>query len=598
MDVVHKNGDKIDGARLAKELGCSVVEISALKGHGVAAAAGAAVKAAEGVKTSPRHSFSGGVEHTLAHIEEAALHSLPDERQRFFSIKLFERDKEIIEKLGLKPEQVAHIEQDIRRLEAELEDDSESIITAERYTYIDSIIKDCIKIKNKGILSVSDKIDRVVTNRVLALPIFAAAMFVVYFVSVATAGRLAADWVGDGLFGEGWRFFGAWVPGIPALMGKIFESVNCAGWLQSLIVDGVIAGVGAVLSFVPQIFILFIFLAFLEACGYMVRAAFIMDRFFRLFGLSGKSFIPILVGTGCGVPGIMASRTIENVSDRKMTVITTTFIPCSAKLPVIALFAGALFGGAWWVAPGAYFVGLAAIACSGVILKKTEMFAGGAAPFVMELPAYRLPSAANILRSAWERSCSFIKKAGTVILLAAVFVWLASNFGLGKGGLGMTGMEKSVLAAFGKIIAPIFAPLGWGDWQAAVATLTGLIAKENVVGTLRILCNAADGGAETWKTALAARFTALSAFSFLTFNLLCAPCVAALGAIRQEMNNALWFWGAVGYQCGFAYFVSLCIYQFGTLFSSGRFGLWTVIAFLSAAGFLFMLLRRNCNISR
>jgi ferrous iron transport protein B len=591
MDVVRKSGDKIDTARLAKELGCRVVEISALKGQGVAEAAGAAVNAAQGVKTIPRHSFSGGVEHTLAHIEEAVLHNMPDERQRFFSIKLFERDKKITEKLGLTPEQVAHIEQDIKRREAELEDDSESIITAERYTYIDSIIKDCIKIKNKGTLSVSDKIDRVVTNRFLALPIFAAAMFAVYFVSVATIGRFAAGWVGDGVFGDGWRLFGAWVPGIPVLAGKALESINCAGWPQGLIVDGIIAGVGAVLGFVPQIFLLFIFLAFLEACGYMTRVAFIMDRFLRRFGLSGKSFIPILIGTGCGVPGIMASRTIENDSDRKMTVITTTFIPCSAKLPVIALFAGALFGGAWWVAPCAYFVGMAAIACSGVILKKTTMLAGGAAPFVMELPAYRLPTAANTLRSAWERAYSFVKKAGTVILAAAVLVWLASNFGWGKDGFGMVGMENSILAAFGKIIAPIFAPLGWGDWQAAVATLTGLIAKENVVGTLRILCDAADSGSENWRAALAASFTALSAFSFLTFNLLCAPCAAAIAAIWQEMGSVKWFWGAICYQCGFAYFVSLCIYQFGTLFSSDRFGFWTVIAFILTAGFLFMLLR-------
>ncbi|MDR2941620.1 MAG: ferrous iron transport protein B, partial [Treponema sp.] len=460
MDIVHRNGDKINTAQLAKELGCQVVEISALKGHGVSDAAETAVKAADGVKTIPRHSFSGSVEHTLAHIEEAVLHNLPQEQQRFFSIKLFERDNKIIEKLGLKPEQVAHIDGDIKRREAELEDDSESIITAERYTYIDSIIKDCIKIKNKGKLSVSDKIDKIVTNRILALPIFALVMFIVYFVSVTTVGTLVTGWANDGVFGDGWHLFGTsvWVPGVPVLLGNALKAVNCADWLQSLILDGIVAGVGAVLGFVPQMFILFIFLAFLEACGYMARIAFIMDRIFRRFGLSGKSFIPILIGTGCGVPGIMASRTIENDRDRKMTIMTTTFIPCSAKLPVIALIAGALFNGAWWVAPSAYFTGIAASICSGVILKKTKMFAGDAAPFVMELPAYHWPTVINILRSMWERGWSFIKKAGTIILLAAIVVWFASNFGWKEGGFGMVDMEKSVLAVFGRVIAPIFAP--------------------------------------------------------------------------------------------------------------------------------------------
>ncbi|MDR2719104.1 MAG: ferrous iron transport protein B [Treponema sp.] len=594
MDIVKKNGDKIDSARLAHELGCEVAEISALKGHGIAEASDAAVKAANGVKTIPRHSFSGGVEHTLAHIEEAVLHNLPDERQRFFSIKLFERDKKIIEKLELKPEQVAHIEQDIKRRETELEDDSESIITAERYTYIDSIIKDCIKIKNKGKLSVSDKIDKIVTNRILALPIFAAVMFIVYFVSVTTVGTIATGWANDGVFGDGWHLFGSgvWIPGVPVLLGNLLEAINCAGWLQGLILDGIVAGVGAVLGFVPQMFILFIFLAFLEACGYMARIAFIMDRIFRRFGLSGKSFIPILIGTGCGVPGIMASRTIESDRDRKMTIMTTTFIPCSAKLPIIALIAGALFGGTWWVAPSAYFIGIAAIICSGVILKKTKMFAGDVAPFVMELPAYHLPTVINILRSMWERGWSFIKKAGTIILLATIIVWFASNFGWGEDGFGMVDMEESLLAKIGGLIVPIFTPLGWGRWQAAVAALTGLIAKENVVGTFGILYGfgeVTEDGAEIWG-ALAASFTTLAAFSFLVFNLLCAPCFAAMGAIKREMNNMKWFWAAIGYQCGLAYIVSLCIYQFGMMFS-GHCGAGTVAAFLLTAGFLFMLFR-------
>jgi ferrous iron transport protein B len=571
MDIVHKNGDKIDTQRLAKDLGCQIVEISALKGTGVFEATETAVRAADCVKTVPRHGFSGGVEHTLAHIEEAVLHNLPDERQRFFSIKLFERDKKIIEKLGLAPDRIDHIEQDIKRCETELEDDSESIITAERYAYIDSIIKDCIKIKNKGALSVSDKIDKVVTNRVLALPIFAAVMFIVYFVSVTTVGSIATDWANDGVFGEGWHLFGTavWVPGVPAMLGSALEAINCAQWLQGLILDGIVAGVGAVLGFVPQMFILFIFLAFLEACGYMARIAFIMDRIFRRFGLSGKSFIPILIGTGCGVPGIMASRTIENDRDRKMTIMTTTFIPCSAKLPIIALIAGALFDGAWWVAPSAYFIGITAIICSGLVLKKTKMFAGDVAPFVMELPAYHLPTALNLLRSMWERGWSFIKKAGTIILLATIVVWFASNFGFGDNGFGMVDMEKSVLAAFGRTIAVIFAPLGWGTWQAAVAAITGLIAKENIVGTFGILYGFGDAenGLSVWN-ALAASFTTLAAYSFLVFNLLCAPCFAAIGAIKQEMNNRKWFWAAIGYQCGLAYAVSLCIYQLGMLFSS------------------------------
>ena len=600
MDVVHKNGDKIDSERLAKELGCLIVEISALKGSGVTEAANMAVKAAEGIKTVPQHSFSGGVEHTLAHIEEAVLHDLPQEEQRFFAIKLFERDTKITRKLELRDDQIEHIEQDIMRRETEMNDDSESIITAERYAYIDSIIKDCIKIKNKGRLSVSDKIDKVITNRFLALPIFAAVMFIVYFVSVTTVGTIATDWANEGLFGEGWHFFGLWVPGIPVLLGGFLEAINCAEWLQSLLLDGIVAGVGAVLGFVPQMFILFIFLAFLEACGYMARIAFIMDRIFRRFGLSGKSFIPILIGTGCGVPGIMASRTIESDRDRKMTVMTTTFIPCSAKLPIIALVAGALFHGTWWVAPSAYFIGIAAIICSGIILKKTKMFAGDVAPFVMELPAYHMPTVINILRSMWERGYSFIKKAGTIILLATIFVWFAVNFGWSEEGFGMVDMENSVLARLGSGIAPIFAPLGWGNWQSAVAAITGLVAKENVVGTFGILygfAEVAEDGAEIWSL-LAASFTTLTAYSFLVFNLLCAPCFAAMGAIRREMNNAKWFWAAIGYQCGLAYIVSLCIYQFGKLFSAGSFGFGTVVALLLTAGFLFLLFRPATKMSK
>ncbi|MDR0293757.1 MAG: ferrous iron transport protein B [Oscillospiraceae bacterium] len=622
MDVVDRNGDKIDTARLAKELGCQVVAISALKGTGISEAAQAAVTAADGAKTVPQHSFSGGVEHTLAHIEEAVLHNLPQERQRFFAIKLFERDAKIIERLTLTPEQISHIEEDIKRREEELDDDSESIITAERYTYIDSIIQGCVKIKNKGRLSVSDKIDKVITNRWLALPIFAAVMFIVYFVSVTTVGTIATDWANDGVFGDGWHLagigssayeealegfdegliaeepdpadFGVWVPGVPVLIENGLNAINCADWLQGLILDGIVAGVGAVLGFVPQMLILFIFLAFLEACGYMARIAFIMDRIFRRFGLSGKSFIPILIGTGCGVPGIMASRTIESDRDRKMTIMTTTFIPCGAKLPIIALIAGAIFGGAWWVAPSAYFVGIAAIICSGIILKKTKLFAGDAAPFVMELPAYHWPTVLNVLRSMWERGWSFIKKAGTIILLATIFVWLASSFGWGEDGFGMVDMNDSILAKIGGFIAPLFAPLGWGDWQSSVAAITGLIAKENVVGTFGILFGfgeVAENGREVW-TNLAAHYTVLAAYSFLLFNLLCAPCFAAMGAIRREMNNAKWFWFAVGYQCVFAYIVALCVYQLGLLFSAGSFGVGTAAAFALTAGFVFMLARK------
>jgi ferrous iron transport protein B len=614
MDVVQKNGDKINTEALGKILGCPVAGISALKGTGIMEAAEMALAMTKDGKTLPQHRFSGKVEHALAHIEEAALHSLSEGQQRWYSIKLFERDEKVIAKLGLSPEKLKHIETDIKDCEEELGDDSESIITSERYAYIDSVIHQCLKIKDKGRLSISDKIDRVVTNRVLALPIFALVMFIVYFVSVSTVGTLVTDWANDGVFGEGWHLFGigsaafeeaagageadpadfgVWVPGVPVLLGNALDAIHCAEWLQGLILDGIVAGVGAVLGFVPQMLILFVFLAFLEGSGYMARIAFIMDRIFRRFGLSGKSFIPILIGTGCGVPGIMSSRAIESDRDRKMTVMTTTFIPCSAKLPIIALIAGALFGGAWWVAPSAYFVGIAAIVCSGVLLKKTKLFAGDVSPFVMELPAYHWPTAGNILRSMWERGWSFIKKAGTIILLATVFVWFASSFGWSEEGFGMVDMNESVLALLGSAIAWIFAPLGWGNWQSAVAAITGLIAKENVVGTFGILfgfAEVAEDGAEIWGE-LAASFTVLSAYSFLVFNLLCAPCFAAMGAIKREMNNLKWFWIAIGYQCGFAYIVSLWVYQFGMLFGAGAFGAGTIAALILAGVFCYLLFR-------
>ncbi|MDR2753015.1 MAG: ferrous iron transport protein B, partial [Oscillospiraceae bacterium] len=517
----------------------------------------------------------------------AALHGLPQEQQRFFAIKLFERDEKIAKKLGLAADLQAHIEEDIHRREETLENNSESIIIAERYSYISGIIEGCVKIKHKGKRSVSDKIDRIITNRWLALPIFALVMFIVYFVSVTTVGAFVTDWTNEVLFGEI----------IPPALESGLNAIHCADWLQGLVLDGIVAGVGAVLGFVPQMLLLFAFLAFLEACGYMARIAFILDRIFRKFGLSGKSFIPILIGTGCGVPGIMASRTIENERDRRITVMTTTFIPCSAKLPIIALVAGALLHGAWWVAPSAYFVGMAAIVCSGILLKKTKLFSGDAAPFVMELPAYHWPTPLNILRSMWERGWSFIKKAGTIILLATVLVWAASSFGFAGGRFAMVEMNDSLLAKVGGWIAPIFAPLGWGEWRAAVAAITGLIAKENVVGTFGILygfAEVAENGAEIWSL-LAAAFTSLSAYSFLVFNLLCAPCFAAMGAIRREMNSAKWFWLAIGYQCGFAYIVSLCVYQIGLLVSTGQFGVATAVAFALLAGFLFLLLRPDAT---
>ena len=585
MDIIEKNGDKLNTKNLSKELGCTVVEISALKGTGVMEAANKAVEVAKsGVLQIPKHKFAGCVEHALAHIEEAVIHNLPEEQQRWYAIKIFERDEKVIEQLKIAEKIATHVEEDIKRCEDEMDDDAESIITNERYVYISSIIEDCFVRRNKGGHTVSDKIDEIVTNRWLALPIFAVVMFIVYYVSVTTVGSILTDWTNDTLFGE-------WI--IPAVQ-KGLDAISCAPWLSGLIVDGIISGVGAVLGFVPQMLVLFAFLAFLESCGYMARIAFIMDRIFRKFGLSGKSFIPMLIGTGCGVPGIMASRTIENDRDRKMTIITTTFIPCSAKLPIIALIAGALFNGASWVAPSAYFIGVVAIICSGIILKKTKIFVGEPAPFVIELPAYHMPTVSNILRSMWERGSSFIKKAGTVILLSTIFIWFSENFGFADGGFGMVdNMNDSILASIGGILAPIFKPLGWGDWKATVSAITGLIAKENVVGTFGILYGfgeVAENGSEIWGS-LAGSMTALAAYSFLIFNLLCAPCFAAMGAIKREMNNAKWFWFAIGYQTLLAYCASLCVYQIGMLFTDGIFGIGTVAAIIIIAIFLYLFFR-------
>ena len=594
MDVVRKNGDLIDIESLSKELGCQVVEISALKNEGVKVASEKAVEAAVGkCAKAPIHKFAPEIEAALEEIETYLTDDISEEQKRFYAIKLFERDEKIAETMKTVPDVTAIIE----RLEKDQDDDAESIITNERYSYISSIIDGCYKRKKKSGDNISDKIDRIVTNRWLALPIFALVMFVVYYVSVTTVGTWATDWANDGLFGEGWNLFGISslpIPGIPQMLEGFLVSIGCAVWLQSLILDGIVGGVGAVLGFVPQMLVLFAFLAFLEACGYMARIAFIMDRIFRKFGLSGKSFIPMLIGTGCGVPGVMASRTIENDRDRKMTIMTTTFIPCGAKLPIIALISGALFGGAAWVAPSAYFVGIAAIICSGVILKKTKIFAGDPAPFVMELPAYHMPTAKNVLRSMWERASSFIKKAGTVILLSTVFIWFLQSFGMEAGRFGMVeNMNDSLLAALGGGIAWIFAPLGWGHWKAAVAAITGLIAKENVVGTFGVLygfAEVAEDGVEMWGT-LAASFTIFSAYSFLVFNLLCAPCFAAIGAIKREMNNAKWTWFAIGYQTILAYTASLCIYQLGTFFTGGGFTIWTGVALFIVIGFLFLLFR-------
>ena len=702
MDVVRKNGDQINIAELSRQLGCKVMEISALKGEGIMEAAEAAINAAKTAKTVPMHTFSGPVEHAIAHIEEAALHDLPQERQRWYAIKIFERDSKVLEQLNIPKDKLAHIETDIKAAETELDDDAESIITNERYVYIADVIKACYKKKNAGKLSVSDKIDRVVTNRWLGLPIFAVVMFLVYYIAMVTVGSSATDWANDGLFGDGWHLFGigsgeyeevsdnytaasqaleafgveidteaedfdsaavleqmkavapeaesatvtvedeetlketemtayfsaipedadedttvamtyqdavaymeengfdepdpaaygVWVPGIPVLIENGLDSIGCADWLKGLILDGIVAGVGAVLGFVPQMLVLFLLLAFLEACGYMARIAFVLDRVFRKFGLSGKSFIPILIGTGCGIPGIMASRTIENERDRRMTIMTTTFIPCGAKVPFIAMIAGALFGGSPWVSTSAYFIGMAAIIISGIMLKKSKLFAGDPAPFVMELPAYHWPTLGNVLRSMWERGWSFIKKAGTIILLSTIFVWFTTYFGVVDGAFQMLSedqIDHSILAAIGNLIAWIFTPLGWGNWQAAVASITGLVAKENIVGTLGILY----GGGDTSVYAnLAQAFTGLAGYSFLVFNLLCAPCFAAIGAIKREMNNAKWTWAAIGYQCGFAYVISLMIYNIGLLFQ-GTFSFWTVVAIALLACMIYLLVRKN-----
>ena len=594
MDVVNRNGDKINTEELSRQLGCKVVEISALKGNGVTEAAEAAIEASKGEKAIPHHTFSGAVEHALAHIEECIVHEMPEEQQRWYAIKIFERDDKVLEQMNIPADKLTHVEKDIKAAEAELDDDSESIITNERYLWIASIIKGCCKKAKEGKLTTSDRIDRIVTNRFLALPIFAVVMFIVYYVSISTIGTMGTDWVNDNLFDEGFELFGMAFPSIPALAESGLEAIGCAEWLKSLVVKGIIGGVGAVLGFVPQMLVLFFFLAFLEGCGYMARVAFIMDRIFRKFGLSGKSFIPMLIGMGCGVPAVMASRTIENERDRRMTIMTTTFIPCGAKLPIIALIAGALFNNAGWVATSAYFIGVGAIIISGVMLKKTKMFAGDPAPFVMELPAYHMPTIGSILRSMWERGWSFIKKAGTIILLSTIVLWFLQGFGFADGGFGMVeDLNDSILAKIGNTIAWIFTPLGWGDWKAAVATVTGLIAKENVVGTFGVLYGAeevADNGMEIWGS-MRENFNALSAYSFLIFNLLCAPCFAAIGAIKREMNSAKWTWFAIGYQCGFAYAVSLMVYQIGSAVT-GNLNIIGLIAAIILLGFFgFMLLR-------
>ncbi len=674
IDVVSKRGDKINIGELSRQLGCRVVEISALRGTGVFEAAVSALEAARSAKTIPMHKFSGVVEHALAHIEEAAVHGMPAERQRWYAIKIFERDEQVLKDLKLGDEVLGHIESDIEAVEAEFDDDAESIITNERYIYISSIIKGCYKKKHTGKMSASDRIDRVVTNRWAALPIFAAVMFIVYFISVTTVGTRATDWANDGLFGDGWHLFGigqaayeeaaeeyanpgaikeafeaaaedaeldpteatdlktiavfyddegefegqldvdyasymevvdieepdpaefgVWIPGIPVLVGGGLEAAGTADWLSGLILEGIIGGVGAVLGFVPQMLVLFLLLAFLEACGYMARIAFVMDRIFRKLGLSGKSFIPMLIGTGCSVPGIMASRTIESERDRRMTIMTTSFMPCGAKLPIIGLIAGALFGGAWWVAPSAYFIGIAAIIVSGIMLKKTKPFAGEPAPFVMELPPYHWPTVGNLLRSMWERGWSFIKKAGTIILLSAIILWFLQGFGVEDGSFGMVdNLNNSILATIGGAIGWIFAPLGWGTWQGAVATITGLIAKENVVGTFGVLFGGLDEVAENgWQIWVRMRevFTPLSAYSFLLFNLLCAPCFAAIGAIKREMNSAKWTWFAIGYQTVFAYAVSMAVYQIGLIFIGGASIPGVIAALVVVAAIAYMLFR-------
>ncbi|WP_461880182.1 ferrous iron transport protein B [Fusicatenibacter sp.] len=583
MDIVEKNGDKIHIDKLAKKLGCEVVTISALKGTGIKEAADKAVQIAQKKGAAvPVHEFDKDVEAVIRTVESKLGNDIVNEQKRFFAIKLLEKDDKITEQMKSVPD----VSAEIKQLEDKFDDDTESIITNERYVYISSIIGDCITKNKKSAMTTSDKIDRIVTNRWLALPIFAVVMWIVYYVSVTTVGGFVTDWTNDVLFGEI----------IPPAIENVLNAIHCADWLQGLILDGIVAGVGAVLGFVPQMLVLFLFLAFLESCGYMARVAFIMDRIFRKFGLSGKSFIPMLIGSGCGVPGIMASRTIENDRDRKMTIMTTTFVPCGAKLPIIALIAGALFNGASWVAPSAYFVGIAAIICSGIILKKTKLFAGDPAPFVMELPAYHWPTVSNVLRSMWERGWSFIKKAGTIILMSTIVLWFLMNFGWVDGSFGMLEAEQlndSILASIGSIIAPLFAPLGWGDWKMAVAAVSGLIAKENVVGTFGILFGfgeVAEDGAEIWGQ-LAGSLSTVAAYSFLVFNLLCAPCFAAMGAIKREMNNTKWFWTAIGYQTLLAYVVSLCIYQIGNLFIGGGFGIGTVVAVLLIIGFVYLLVR-------
>ena len=700
MDIVRKNGDKINIAELSRELGCKIVEISALKGDGVMEAAEAAVEAARGVKTVPMHTFSGPVEHAIAHIEEAAVHEMPEEQQRWYAIKIFERDDKVLAKLHIPEDVHQHIEADIKAAEEELDDDAESIITNERYVYIAEVIRACYRKKSKATQSTSDKIDRIVTNRWLGLPIFAVVMFLVYWVAMVAVGAPATDWANDGVFGDGWHLlgigsgayndandeytaateavdaflgldteaedfdadaaladmkdfvpsadtstvtvedeetlaeneltayydaipddadedstvgmtyvdavayleangfdapdpadYGVWVPGIPVLIGNGLEKAGCADWLSGLILDGIVAGVGAVLGFVPQMLVLFLMLAFLEACGYMSRIAFVLDRIFRKFGLSGKSFIPMLIGVGCGVPGVMASRTIENERDRRMTIMTTTFIPCGAKVPFIGMIAGALFGGSAWVSTSAYFIGMAAIIVSGIMLKKTKMFSGDPAPFVMELPAYHWPTLGNVLRSMWERGWSFIKKAGTIILLSTILVWFTTYFGTVDGTFRMLSEDEidySILAAIGGVIAWIFKPLGWGNWQAAVASITGLVAKENIVGTLGILYGGGDG---TVYQNIAAAFNGISGYSFLVFNLLCAPCFAAIGAIKREMNSQKWTWFAIGYQCGFAYLCGLMIYQFGCAFTGNLNVIGLICAVLALAGIIYMLVR-------
>lgn len=596
IDVLEKTGDQIHIDKLSKKIGCEVVEISALKGTGIRKVAEKAVALANQKNAAaPVHKFASRIEEVIASIKDKLETDIPKEQKRFFAIKLLEKD----DKIQSRMKQVPDVSAEITVLEKEFDDDTESIITNERYVYISSIIGECCTKRRKKKLTASDQIDRIVTNRWFALPFFAVVMFAVYYVSVTTVGTWATDWANDGVFGDGWNLFGVeslHIPGIPVLIENGLNAIGCANWLQGLILDGIVAGVGAVLGFVPQMLVLFIFLAFLEACGYMARVAFIMDRIFRKFGLSGKSFIPMLIGSGCSVPGIMASRTIENDRDRKMTIMTTTFIPCGAKLPIIALVAGALFDGVWWVAPSAYFVGIAAIICSGIILKKTKMFSGEPAPFVMELPAYHMPTVSNVLRSMWERGWSFIKKAGTIILISTIVLWFAMSFGWVDGGFRMLDsmeLDHSVLAAIGGAISWLFIPLGWGDWKSAVAAVTGLIAKENVVGTFGILygfTEVTEDGSEIWGS-LAGSMTAIAAYSFLVFNLLCAPCFAAMGAIKREMNNAKWFWFAIGYQTLLAYVVSLCVYQIGTLISMGTFEIGTAAAFLLVIGFTYLLFR-------